>query len=57
MPTHALTRRQRNILDFPESYVRTHAISLTLEEIATAMEVNKVTVFGHVAEAFERKGS
>jgi repressor LexA len=55
MPTPALTRRQRNILDFFESYVRAHAISPTLEEIATAMEVNKVTVFGHIAE-LERKG-
>jgi len=50
-----LTRRQRQILDFFAEYVRRHRISPTLEEIAAAMGVNKVTVFGHVAE-LERKG-
>lgn len=50
-----VTRRQRDILDFFESYTRAHGLSPTLEEIATALGVNKVTVFGHVAE-LERKG-
>ena len=50
-----LTRRQQDILAFFESYVREHAISPTLEEIADSMGVNKVTIFGHVAE-LERKG-
>jgi len=50
-----LTRRQRDILDFFESYAREHSISPTLEEIASALGVNKVTIFGHVAE-LERKG-
>jgi len=55
MPHPPLTKRQRQIVDFFQSYVRTHAISPTLEEIAQAMGVNKVTIFGHVAE-LERKG-
>jgi repressor LexA len=55
MPLPPLTKRQREIVDFFQSYVRAHAISPTLEEIAQAMGVNKVTVFGHVAE-LERKG-
>ena len=55
MPHPPLTRRQREIVDFFQSYVRAHAISPTLEEIAQAMGVNKVTIFGHVAE-LERKG-
>jgi repressor LexA len=50
-----ITRRQRDILDFFEHYTRTHGISPTLEEIAASLGVNKVTVFGHVAE-LERKG-
>lgn len=50
-----LTRRQRDILDVFEAYTRAHGISPTLEEIATSLGVNKVTVFGHVAE-LERKG-
>lgn len=55
MPLPPLTKRQRQIVDFFQGYVRDHAISPTLEEIAQAMGVNKVTVFGHVAE-LERKG-
>lgn len=50
-----LTRRQRDIMDMFERYTRAHGISPTLEEIAAALGVNKVTVFGHVAE-LERKG-
>lgn len=50
-----LTRRQRDILDFLRDYVEEHGISPTLEEIAAHFDVNKVTVFGHVAE-MERKG-
>jgi repressor LexA len=55
MPLPPLTKRQREIVDFFQTYVRAHSISPTLEEIAQAMGVNKVTIFGHVAE-LERKG-
>lgn len=51
----ALTKRQRQILDFYQDYVVQHGISPTLEEVARHFEVNKVTIFGHVAE-LERKG-
>lgn len=50
-----LTRRQRDIVDFLEQYVTEHGLSPTLEEIAVQFGVNKVTIFGHVAE-LERKG-
>jgi len=50
-----LTRRQSQILDFFRSYTDEHGISPTLEEIARAFDVNKVTIFGHVSE-LERKG-
>lgn len=55
MSTLPLTRRQQDILQFLRSYVDEHGISPTLEEIAAHFGVNKVTVFGHVAE-MERKG-
>lgn len=50
-----LTRRQREIVDFLESYTARRGMSPTLEEIAQSLGVNKVTIFGHVAE-LERKG-
>ncbi|MBL8857826.1 MAG: transcriptional repressor LexA [Planctomycetes bacterium] len=50
-----LTRRQHDILEFFENYRREQGISPTLEEIAVALGVNKVTIFGHVAE-LEKKG-
>lgn len=50
-----LTRRQRQILDFLRAYQAENGISPTLEEIAEEFGVNKVTIFGHVAE-LERKG-
>jgi repressor LexA len=50
-----LTRRQREILDFFRAYSARTGISPTLEEIAESFGVNKVTIFGHVAE-LERKG-
>ncbi|MFT4542606.1 MAG: repressor LexA [Planctomycetota bacterium] len=50
-----LTRRQRDIVDFFGEYVAEHDLSPTLEEIAVHFGVNKVTIFGHVAE-LERKG-
>ena len=50
-----LTRRQRDILEFFKDYVGRQGISPTLEEIAEHLGVNRVTVFGHVAE-MERKG-
>ncbi|MFN0008452.1 MAG: LexA family protein, partial [Planctomycetota bacterium] len=55
MPLPPLTKRQRDILDFFHNYTRIHSISPTLEEIAQSLGVNRVTVFGHVAE-MERKG-
>ncbi len=54
-PNPALTKRQRQILDYYQAYVIEHGISPTLEEVAQHFEVNKVTIFGHVAE-LERKG-
>ncbi len=50
-----LTRRQRDILRFFEEYTAEQGISPTLEEIARHFGLNKVTIFGHVAE-LERKG-
>jgi len=55
MPLPPLTKRQRDILDFFQNYTRVHGISPTLEEIAQSLGVNRVTVFGHVAE-MEKKG-
>jgi len=55
MSTPPLTRRQQDILQFLRTYVEEHGISPTLEEIAAQFGVNKVTIFGHVAE-MERKG-
>lgn len=50
-----LTRRQRQIVDFLTRYVQENGLSPTLDEIAEEFGVNKVTIFGHVAE-LERKG-
>lgn len=50
-----LTRRQRDILEFFREYTADQGISPTLEEIARHFGLNKVTIFGHVAE-LERKG-
>ncbi|QDU68879.1 transcriptional repressor LexA [Engelhardtia mirabilis] len=50
-----LTRRQRQILDFFAKYTTENGISPTLEEVAQEFGLNKVTIFGHVAE-LERKG-
>ncbi|MEZ6005550.1 MAG: transcriptional repressor LexA [Planctomycetota bacterium] len=50
-----LTARQRDILNFFREYLEENGISPTLEEIAAHFGVNKVTIFGHVAE-LERKG-
>ena len=50
-----LTRRQRDILTFFQDYAAAQGISPTLEEIAQHFGLNKVTIFGHVAE-LERKG-
>ena len=53
--TPPLTRRQRDILDFFKAYRDEQGISPTLEEIAQNFGLNKVTIFGHVAE-LEKKG-
>lgn len=50
-----LTRRQRDILEYFKAYSSEQGISPTLEEIAQHFGLNKVTIFGHVAE-LERKG-
>lgn len=50
-----ITRRQRDILRFFEEYTAQQGISPTLEEIAQHFCLNKVTIFGHIAE-LERKG-
>ena len=55
MSTPPLTRRQRQILDFYREYIDANGLSPTLEEVAQHFGVNKVTIFGHVAE-LERKG-
>jgi len=55
MPQPPLTRRQRDILQFFQQYAETQGISPTLEEVARHFGLNKVTIFGHVAE-LERKG-
>ena len=54
-PNPALTRRQSQILDFYRAYATENGYSPTLEEVARHYGVNKVTIFGHVAE-LERKG-
>ncbi|MBK7874940.1 MAG: repressor LexA [Planctomycetes bacterium] len=55
MSTPPLTRRQKDILDFFREYQERNGLWPTLEEIAQHLGVNKVTVFGHVAE-LEKKG-
>ena len=55
MTNPPLTRRQRDILRYFEGYTTDQGISPTLEEIARHFGLNKVTIFGHVAE-LERKG-
>ena len=55
MSSPPLTRRQRDILQFFREYTASNEISPTLEEIAQHFGLNKVTIFGHVAE-LERKG-
>lgn len=54
-PQPPLTRRQRDILLFFKQYSESQGISPTLEEVARHFGLNKVTIFGHVAE-LERKG-
>jgi repressor LexA len=51
-----LTRRQHEILSFYRAYATQNGMSPTLEEVAQHFGVNKVTIFGHVAE-LERKGA
>lgn len=54
-PHPPLTRRQHDILHFFEQYTSAQGISPTLEETARHFGLNKVTIFGHVAE-LQRKG-
>jgi repressor LexA len=54
-PQTPLTRRQHDILQFFGEYTSSRGISPTLEEVARHFGLNKVTIFGHVAE-LERKG-
>lgn len=55
MANPPLTRRQHQILEYYRAYSAEHGLSPTLEEVARHFGVNKVTIFGHVAE-LERKG-
>ena len=55
--TPPLTRRQRDILEFLRAYTAEHDISPTLEEIASAFGVNKVTIFGHIGELSAKESS
>jgi repressor LexA len=50
-----ITRRQHQILEYYRAYSAENGLSPTLEEVARHFGVNKVTIFGHVAE-LERKG-
>ena len=54
-PQPPLTRRQHDILQFFRQYSEAQGLSPTLEEVARHFGLNKVTIFGHVAE-LERKG-
>lgn len=56
MSSIPLTRRQHEILAFYRAFGAEHGYSPTLEEVAQHFSVNKVTIFGHVAE-LERKGA
>lgn len=56
MSSIPLTRRQHEILAFYRAFCAEHGYSPTLEEAAQQFGVNKVTIFGHVAE-LERKGA
>jgi repressor LexA len=49
-----LTRRQHDVLEFIKHFRREHGISPTLDEIADAFAVSKVTVFEHV-QALQKK--
>lgn len=51
-----LTRRQHEILEYYRAFSAENGYSPTLEEVAQHFGVNKVTIFGHVAE-LERKGA
>ena len=55
MQAPPLTRRQIQIVDFLRDYQERNGMAPTLDEIAQHFELNKVTIFGHVAE-LERKG-
>lgn len=55
MSAPPLTKRQRQILDFYIGYCREQRMSPTLDEVAQHFGVNRVTIFGHVAE-LEKKG-
>ena len=50
-----LTPRQLRILTFIRDYRQNHGYSPTMQELADALGVTKVTIFEHVA-ALERKG-
>jgi len=50
-----LTRRQNEILAYVRDYIEQNGISPTLEEIAHAFGVSRVTIFGHIGE-LEDKG-
>lgn len=42
-----MTPRQQQLVDFVITYRHTHGISPTIQEIADALHVSKVTIFDH----------
>lgn len=50
-----LTKRQHEVLEYIRHFQRNHQISPTLDEIAEALTVSKVTIFEHI-QALARKG-
>ena len=49
------TQKQLRVLNFIRTYVAEHSVAPTLDEMAEAFGVSKVTVFHHV-KALEKKG-
>jgi repressor LexA len=55
VPTHALTRRQREVLDFVARFVEEKGYSPSLEEIAAAFDLSSVaTVHKHVKHLVDK---
>jgi repressor LexA len=50
------TKKQKEVLEFVANFQNDKGYSPTLEEIANAFEISRVTVFGHM-KALEKKGA